>query len=50
MLRYTITYKKPKKKGFYSQWEATFFEPEDAELWKQRIENEGCKDILMVVS
>jgi hypothetical protein len=50
MLRYTITHKQPKKKGFYSQQEATFLDPEGVELWKQRIENEGCKDILFVVS
>jgi hypothetical protein len=50
MLRYTIIYKQPKKKGFYSQQEVTFLEPEGAELWKQRIEKEGCKDIQMVVS
>jgi hypothetical protein len=50
MLRYTVTYKQPKKKGFYSQQEATFLDPECAELWKQRIENEGCKDIEVAVS
>jgi hypothetical protein len=50
MLRYTIIYKQPKKKGFFSQQEVTFLEPEGAELWKQRIEKEGCKDIQMMVS
>jgi hypothetical protein len=50
MLRFTITYKQPKKKGCYSQQEVTFLDPEGAELWKQRIEKEGCKDIQMVIS
>jgi hypothetical protein len=49
MLRYTITYKQFKRKGYYSRQEATFLDPEGAELWKQHIENNGCKDIEMVM-
>ena len=50
MLRYTINYKQPKKKGSFSQQGVTFLDPEGAELWKQHIEKKGCKDIVMVVS
>ncbi len=50
MLRFTVTYKQPKKKGFYSQQEATFLDPEGAEMWKQHIEQKGCIDIKVAVS
>jgi hypothetical protein len=45
MLRYIVRYKKPKKKGVYSQQEVTFLEPEGAELWQQHIIEQRCKDI-----
>ena len=50
MLRYTLTYKKPKKKGCYSEQTATFLDPEGAELWRQHLEQCNCKEIRMVVS
>lgn len=45
MLKYIVRYKKPKKKGLYSQQEATFLEPEGAELWRQHVEQQGCIEI-----
>jgi hypothetical protein len=50
MLRYTLTYKKPKKKGYYANETATFLDPEGAELWRQHLEKNNCKDIQIVVS
>jgi len=50
MLRYTLIYKKPKKKGFYAQESVTFFEPEGAELWRQHVEKNNCKEIQLIVS
>lgn len=49
MLKYVVRYKKPKKKGVFSQQEATFLEPEGAELWQQHIAEQGCKDIEVTV-
>ena len=50
MLRYKVSYLKPKKKGFYSKQEATFLDPEGALLWQEHVEKEGCKNIKMEVS
>jgi hypothetical protein len=50
MLRYKVSYLKPKKKGFYSNQEAIFLDPEGALMWQEHVEKEGCKNIKMEVS
>lgn len=43
-MKFQVTYYKPKKKGYSSQV-ATLYSLEDAEFWKEVVENQGCKDI-----
>ena len=45
---YQVTYLKPKKKG-YSTQAATFLKFDDAEFWCKMIENQGAKEIKILV-
>jgi len=45
---YQVTYLKPKKKG-YSTQAATFLKIDDAEFWCKIIEQQGAKEIRILV-
>ena len=45
---YQVTYLKPKKKG-YSAQAATFLKFDDAEYWSKIVEQQGAKDIKILV-
>ena len=45
---YQVTYLKPKKKGFSKQT-ATLLTIDDAEFWSKVIEQQGAKDIKILV-
>ena len=47
-MMYQVTYLKPKKKG-YSTQTATFLKIDDAEFWSKVIEQQGAKDIKILV-
>jgi len=48
-MTYTVSYLKPKKKG-YAQQTATFLKIEDAILWEKHVLKEGAKDLQILVS
>jgi len=45
---YQVTYLKPKKKG-YSKQTATLLTIDDAEFWYKVVEQQGAKDIKILV-
>jgi len=47
-MTYQVTYLKPKKKG-YSTQAATFLKIDDAEFWCKIIEQQGAKEIRILV-
>jgi hypothetical protein len=47
MIKYQVTYLKPKKK-MYSRQVVTFYKIEDAGLWEQMVKTQGCKEIEIV--
>ena len=47
MIKYQVTYLKPKKK-MYSRQVVTFYKIEDAGFWEQMVKNQGCKEIEIV--
>lgn len=49
-MRFIVSYKKPKKKGQYSEQKATFFSIDDAEFWCNVIEKEGAKEVKILVN
>jgi len=48
-MTYTVSYLKPKKKG-YSQQTATFLKIEDAILWEKYVSQQGAKESQILVS
>jgi len=48
-MRFKVSYKKPKKKGYYSQQVATFYDERDALNWEHHIRKSGCKEIILTV-
>ena len=47
-MMYQVTYLKPKKKG-YSTQTATFLKVDDAEFWSKIVEEQGAKDIKILM-
>jgi len=48
-MKFKVTYKKPKKKGYYSQQVATFYDERDALNWEHYLRKNGCKEIVLTV-
>tara|TARA_B100000900_G_C20421567_1_gene651171 strand:+ start:730 stop:885 length:156 start_codon:yes stop_codon:yes gene_type:complete len=48
-MKFKVNYMKPKKKGYYSQQVATFYDERDALNWEHHIRKNGCKEITLRV-
>ena len=48
-MKFKVTYKKPKKKGFFSNQEAVFFDERDAINWEHYVKKLGYSDIETMV-
>ena len=48
-MRYSVSYLKPKKKG-YAKQTATFLKIEDAMFWENVVKSQGAKEIQIQVS
>ena len=48
-MRFRVSYKKPNKKGYYSQQVATFYDERDALNWEHHIRKNGCKEVTISV-
>ena len=48
IMKYQVTYLKPKKRG-YSKQTATLLTIDDAEFWYKVVEQQGAKDIKILV-
>ena len=48
-MKFKVSYMKPKKKGYYSQQVATFYDERDALNWEHHIRRNGCKEITLRV-
>lgn len=49
-MKFIVTYKKPKKKGHFSEQTATFFSIDDAEFWSKHVEEQGARDLKILVN
>ena len=47
-MKFKVNYMKPKKKGYYSQQVATFYDERDALNWEHHIRKNGCKEIVLL--
>jgi hypothetical protein len=45
IVKYSVAYLKPKKKGQFSKQSAVFLDVESAFFWKNVVESQGCKQI-----
>jgi hypothetical protein len=47
-MRYKVIFLKPKKKGFFSRQEATFFDIESVVFYQTKMEELGSKDFKII--
>jgi hypothetical protein len=48
IMKYSVVYLKPKKKGQFSKQSAVFLDVESAFFWKNMVESQGCADVEVV--
>jgi hypothetical protein len=48
-MKFKVSYKKPKKKGYYSQQVATFYDERDALNWEKYVRRNGCQDVEVLI-